>query len=83
METKISLEFLQQATNAATEMLQNKYANTCCVSSTMTCTVFDCGDGTVIVSQGNLHDKVENNRCIEFDLRYNHGAVIINSQRIY
>ena len=83
METKkMPLGFLAEAQAAAKQEMINKYAGTCCVSATGQYTVFQYKD-ECLVSKGNLHDKVEADFCIEFDLLYTHEQVVINSQRIY
>lgn len=79
---KLPLTFLAGATEAAINSLRAKTNGTCTVSCTSTCTVF-LHEGKYVVSPGNLHDKVDAPYCIEFDLRFNHGEVYINSQRIY
>lgn len=76
------LNFLADAMSAAKNELMNKIKGTCTVSCTETYTVFLHND-QCLVAKGSLHDKVDAPYCIEFDLRYNHGAVVINSQRIY
>lgn len=76
--TKMPLSFLA----AAKDEMNNKYAKTCAVSATGQYTAF-MHEGKIFVGVGNLHDKVDAPFCIEFDLRYNHGNVTINSQRIY
>lgn len=75
------LEFLANATQEAKNyMLASVNENT--VSCTKNITVFE-HKGKIFCSPGNLHDKVDATYCIEFDLRYNYGNVIIKSQRIF
>ena len=79
---KMPLRFLVEATESAKQELLNKVAGTCTVSCTANYTVF-LHNSKCLVSKGNLHDKVDAPFCIEFDLRYNHGAVVVIGQRIY
>lgn len=76
------LDFLANAINAAKNELLKGVNGTCTVSCTDTVTVF-LHKNECLVTKGNLHDKVDAPFCIEFDLRYNHGEVYINSQRIF
>ena len=83
METKkMPLNFLAEAINEAKCEIINKYTGTCCVHATGNYTVF-WHENKCLVLRGDLHDKVESDFCIVFDLRYSNGSAVITSQRIY
>lgn len=79
---KMPLDFLFNATEAVKTQLMAAVSHTTTVSCTSTYTAFE-HEGNVLVTKGNLHEQVDAPYCIEFDLRYNHGEIVINSQRIY
>lgn len=76
------LEFLANATKAAKEELLNRVSNTCTVHCTANYTVF-YRKSEYVVANGNLHDKVDAPFCIEFDLVYNYGSVVVKGQRLF
>lgn len=76
------LAFAADAAKKAIQEVECRYAHTTCVHATRQITCF-YHHNEIVALPGNLHDKIEADFCVEYDIVYSHGNAIIRDQRIF
>lgn len=82
MKNKLTADQISEAKREVNDLVEQRYAHTTTAHSTCQFTVVFDEKGFMTILNGNCHELVDD-RCIEFDIVYNHGFIDFRQNRFY
>jgi hypothetical protein len=82
MKEKLTTDQISEAKREVGDLVAQRHAHTTTVHSTSNLTVIFDEKGFMTILNGNCHELTDD-RCIEFDVIFNHGFVDFRQNRFY